>query len=86
MTTDRKKLALAYLEAVAKQQYDKIEGCLTPDLRFRGPASTYASEASDLTATVKGSRGATLVCHVEVGRFGEQNGTCESAPADAPRR
>ena len=48
--------------------------------------STYASDSSDLTATVKGSRGATLVCHVEVGRFGEQNGTCESAPADAPRR
>ena len=48
-------------------------------------ASTYVSESSDLTATVKGSRGATLVCRVEVGRFGMQNGTCESSGADAPR-
>jgi hypothetical protein len=48
-------------------------------------ASTYVSETSNLTATVKGSRGSTLVCHVEVGRFGEQNGTCESSGADGPR-
>jgi hypothetical protein len=35
MSTDRKKLALTYLEAVGKQQYDKLERIVTPDLRFR---------------------------------------------------
>jgi hypothetical protein len=52
MSTDRKKLALAYLEAVAKQQYDKVEGLLAPDLRFRGPASTYSS-AGDIVGALK---------------------------------
>jgi len=44
MSTDRKKLALGYLEAVAGQQYDKVEGFLAPDLRFRGPARTRWSD------------------------------------------
>ncbi len=50
MTHDRKKLALAYLEAVAKQQYDKLEGLLAPDVRFRGPAMTLTSAAELVTA------------------------------------
>ncbi|HEY4392903.1 MAG TPA: nuclear transport factor 2 family protein [Polyangia bacterium] len=50
MSTDRKKLALAYLEAVAKQQYDQVEGVLAPDLRFRGPASSFASGEELVTA------------------------------------
>ena len=52
MSTDRKKLALAYLEAVAKQQYDKVERALAPDVRFRGPATTYTS-AGDFVAALK---------------------------------
>ena len=52
MTTDRKKLALAYLEAVARQQYDTVEGFLAPDLRFRGPAMTRSS-ARDFLAALK---------------------------------
>jgi hypothetical protein len=50
MSTDRKKLALTYLEAVGKQQYDKLERIVTPDLRFRGPAMTRTSAAEYLTA------------------------------------
>jgi hypothetical protein len=50
MTTDPKKLALAYLDAVGKQQYDKVEGFLAPDLRFRGPAMSRTSAADFLGA------------------------------------
>ena len=50
MSTDRKKLALAYLEAVARQQYDRVEGFLAPDLRFRGPAMTRTSAGEVLAA------------------------------------
>jgi hypothetical protein len=50
MNTDLKKLTLKYLETVAKQQYDKLEQLLTPDLRFRGPAMTRTSAAEFLTA------------------------------------
>ena len=50
MSTDRKKLALAYLEAAGKQQYDKLERILTPDLQFRGPAMTRTSAAEYLAA------------------------------------
>ena len=32
MSTDTKTLALAYLDAVAKQQYDKLEALLAFDL------------------------------------------------------
>jgi ketosteroid isomerase-like protein len=52
MSTDRKQLALAYLEAVARQQYDKVAGFLAPDLRFRGPAMTYTS-AGDFLGALK---------------------------------
>jgi hypothetical protein len=50
MSTDRKKLTLAYLEAVASQQYDKVEAFLAPALRFRGPAMTRTSAAEFLAA------------------------------------
>jgi hypothetical protein len=43
MSTDRKALALAYLDAVAKQQYDKVEALLVPNLHFKGPAMTRTS-------------------------------------------
>lgn len=43
MSTDRKKLALAYLDAVSRQQYDELEELLVPDLRFKGPAMTRTS-------------------------------------------
>ena len=52
MSTDRKTVALGYLEAVAKQQYDKVAGYLAPDLRFRGPAMTRTS-AGDFLAALK---------------------------------
>jgi hypothetical protein len=52
MTTDRKTLTLAYLEAVGKQQYDRLEGLLSPDLRFRGPAMTRTS-APDFLGALK---------------------------------
>jgi hypothetical protein len=45
MSTDTKTLALAYLDAVAKQQYDKLEALLAPDLKFRGPVTTRSSAA-----------------------------------------
>jgi ketosteroid isomerase-like protein len=51
-TTDRKKLALEYLDAVSKQQYDKIEGLLAADLRFKGPAMTRTS-AQDFIGALK---------------------------------
>jgi len=52
MDTDRKKLALEYLDAVAKQQYTRLEGLLAPDLAFRGPSMTRTS-AADFIAALK---------------------------------
>lgn len=43
MSTDTKTLALTYLDAVAKQQYGKLEALLAPDLQFRGPVMTRSS-------------------------------------------
>jgi len=64
MDTDRKKLALEYLDAVAKQQYTRLEGLLAPDLAFRGPSMTRTS-AADFIAALK-RLGAIHVrgCHV----------------------
>src|SRR5215831_19419237 len=42
MSTNRKDLALAYLNAVGRQQYDTIEALLAPDVQFRGPSMTRA--------------------------------------------
>jgi ketosteroid isomerase-like protein len=52
MTTDRKKLALSYLDAVSKQQYDKVEALLAPDLKFKGPVMTRTS-AQDFIGALK---------------------------------
>jgi hypothetical protein len=52
MTTDRKKLALEYLNAVGKQQYGKLEALLAPDLTVRGPAATRTS-AGDFLGALK---------------------------------
>ena len=49
-TTDRKTLALAYLSAVAKHQYNEVEALLAPDLHFRGPTMTRTSAADYLGA------------------------------------
>ncbi|HEY7372741.1 MAG TPA: nuclear transport factor 2 family protein [Polyangia bacterium] len=52
MSTDRKTLALEYLNAVGKQQYGKLEAMLAPDLTVRGPAATRTS-AADFLGAVK---------------------------------
>jgi ketosteroid isomerase-like protein len=52
MTTDRKALALAYLDSIVKQQYDKVEELLVPDLRFKGPVMTRTS-AQDFIGALK---------------------------------
>jgi hypothetical protein len=52
MNTDKKTLALAYLDAVAKQAYGTVEGLLAEDLQFRGPASTRTS-AQDFISALK---------------------------------
>ncbi len=50
MSTDRTTLALAYLDAVGKQQYDRVEALLSPDLKFKGPAMTRTSAQDFLSA------------------------------------
>ena len=52
MSTDRKTLALAYLNAVGKQQYGKVEALLAPDVQFRGPSMTRTS-AEELLGALK---------------------------------
>ena len=50
--TDKKTLALAYINAVGTQQCSKLEGMLAPDLVFRGPARTLTS-AEEYVAALK---------------------------------
>jgi hypothetical protein len=45
-------MALEYLNAVAKQQYGKLEALLAPDLTVRGPAATRTS-AGDFLGALK---------------------------------
>jgi hypothetical protein len=52
MSTDRRALALAYLDAVGKQQYERVEALLAADLKFKGPAMTRTS-ARDFLAALK---------------------------------
>ena len=52
MSTDRKTLALEYLNAVGKQQYHKVEALLAPDIQFRGPSMTRTS-ADELLGALK---------------------------------
>src|SRR5216110_941720 len=52
MSTDRKTLALEYLDAVAKQEFDRVEGLLASDLQFKGPSMTRSS-ARDFIAALK---------------------------------
>ena len=49
-TTDRKTLALSYLDAIAKHDLDRVERLLTPDLQFRGPSMTRSSAADFIQA------------------------------------
>src|SRR5262245_27754477 len=50
--TDRKTLALNYLDAVGKQQYGKLAGLLADDLHFKGPTMTRTS-AGDFIGALK---------------------------------
>jgi len=50
MTTNRKSLTLAYLSAVAAQDYAKLEHLLAPDVQFRGPATTRSTAAELIVA------------------------------------
>jgi len=50
MSTDRKTLALSYLDAVGKQQYARVAGLLADDLHFQGPAMTRTSAGEVITA------------------------------------
>ena len=52
MSKDRKTLALEYLDAVATQDFSRVEGLLAPDLHFRGPAMTRTS-ATDFIAALR---------------------------------
>jgi hypothetical protein len=52
MSTNKKTLALAYLDAVAKQEFGSVERLLAEDLQFRGPASTRTS-AQDFISALK---------------------------------
>lgn len=52
MSTDRKTLALEYLNAVGNQQYERIEALLAPDVKFRGPMMTRTS-AAELVGALK---------------------------------
>ena len=49
-TRDRKSCALAYLDAVAQQQFDRLEALLAPDLLFKGPALTRTTAADYIGA------------------------------------
>ena len=40
MARTKEKLALAYLDAVAKKDMDRVASIVAPDVRFIGPAST----------------------------------------------
>ena len=50
MNTDRKKLVLAYLDAVGKQQYAQVAGLLADDLKFKGPNMTRTSAGEVIAA------------------------------------
>src|SRR5262249_10139991 len=50
MSMDRKTATLAYLDAVARQDYTTLEALLAPDLRFKGPAMTRSSSPEFLSA------------------------------------
>jgi SnoaL-like domain len=52
MSIDHKTLALEYLDAVAKQEFTRLEGLLAADLRFKGPAMTRSS-AQDYIAALR---------------------------------
>src|SRR4030095_9104521 len=52
MNKDRKSLALEYLNAVGKHEYDTVEALVAPDLQFRGPSRTLTS-AAELVVALK---------------------------------
>jgi hypothetical protein len=52
MSTDKKTLALAYLDAVGRHEFGTVEELLAEDLHFRGPASTRTS-AQDFISALK---------------------------------
>lgn len=52
MAQTQEKLALAYLDAVAKKDIDRVASLVAPDIRFIGPAST-TNGARDVLAAFR---------------------------------
>jgi hypothetical protein len=52
MTANPEAIALAYLDAVAKKELDRVESLIDPDIQFVGPVSNYAG-ARDLLAAFR---------------------------------
>ena len=52
MAQTQEKLALAYLDALAKKDMDRVASIVAPDVRFTGPAST-TNGARDLLAAFR---------------------------------
>jgi SnoaL-like protein len=52
MNKDPKALALEYLDAVSKKEFNKLNDLLAPDLKFTGP-SMSRSTAQDFIAALK---------------------------------
>jgi len=50
MTTDRKTLALEYLDAVARQERGRLQALLATDLQFKGPSMTRSSAGEYIAA------------------------------------
>jgi len=52
MKNDLTSLAVAYLEAVGKKEFNKVQELLAPDLKFTGPTMTR-STAQDFIGALK---------------------------------
>jgi ketosteroid isomerase-like protein len=52
MENDLRKLALAYLDAVGKKDFGRVEKLLAPDLKFTGPTTTRTT-AQDFIGALK---------------------------------
>ncbi len=50
MSHSQEKVALAYLDAVAKKDLERIESLVAPDVRFVGPATTLTGTRELLAA------------------------------------
>ena len=74
MKKDPKALALAYLDAVSKKEFNKLNDLLAPDLKFTGPSMTR-STAQDFVSALK--RLGAIHVRNEVKRvFADDNEAC----------